>query len=153
MDNWHLGKCAAEKGGPAMTAPSILTKRLRLLALALGATALFFLVDVPQTVRIKSLVINMLPLNPKTKHNVIENLCNAASVGSANPSSSSWNCALANDITMAANQRALFNDMSAIAAEIYGEPGLVGPEMGIPGEQLGAPGKQTQVPFPSRPRQ
>lgn len=97
----------------------LFAKRTTLLALVFGAIGLFVLVDLPQTVRIKALIINSLPLADQTKHDVVENLCSAASMGSPDPSSSRHYCEVANDITLAENLRAFTDRLSQI---IMGTP-------------------------------
>ncbi len=102
-------------------AHSGLTKRLMLSGLLLGAVALFALVDVPQTVRIKALIINSLPLEIQTKHDAVASLCRAAAAGSGRPNDSALNCVLANDITAAENLKAFNNRLDQI---IRGSTGL-----------------------------
>jgi hypothetical protein len=77
-------------------------KRLKLLALALGAIALFSLVDLPQTVRIKAMIINLLPLDADSKSDIVTNLCDAAAAGSTNPNESAIKCRFANDAALVA---------------------------------------------------
>jgi hypothetical protein len=54
--------------------PLVSKKRLMLLGALVLGLALFVLLDVPQTVRMKALVINMLPLDAQTKVDTVENL-------------------------------------------------------------------------------
>jgi hypothetical protein len=70
--------------------PLVSKKRLMLLGALVLGLALFVLLDVPQTVRMKALVINMLPLDAQTKVDTVENLCLAAFAGSS--SSGSLDC-------------------------------------------------------------
>ncbi len=55
--------------------------RMNVLMVAAVAIAVFALVDVPVTVRVKALVISVLPLNLQDKQNAIMNLCQAAYAG------------------------------------------------------------------------
>jgi hypothetical protein len=66
--------------------------------------ALSIFVDVPQTIRIKALVINILPLDPQTKVDAVMNLCEAAFAGG--PISTATNCFLAHRSNTAAEEAA-----------------------------------------------
>jgi hypothetical protein len=68
--------------------PQIFKKRLTIIALALVVVAVFALVDTPATVRTKSLIINMLPLDAQSKIDAVMNLCQAAYAGGTFGSSS-----------------------------------------------------------------
>ena len=48
------------------------------LLVAVGALGLFWMVDFPQTVRLKVSIVNLLPLNPEYSNSVIANLCDGA---------------------------------------------------------------------------
>jgi hypothetical protein len=60
-------------------------RHLGFVALGVVALGLFALVDLPQTVRIKALFVNLLPLDAKTKVAAIENLCSGAYAASSYP--------------------------------------------------------------------
>jgi hypothetical protein len=60
-------------------------RHLGFVALGLVALGLFALVDLPQTVRIKALFVNLLPLDAETKVAAIQNLCSGAYAGSSFP--------------------------------------------------------------------
>jgi hypothetical protein len=58
---------------------SVLSRKyLSIIGLVAAVFALFVFVDIPQTVRIKALVINALPLDPQVKLDAVSNLCSAA---------------------------------------------------------------------------
>jgi hypothetical protein len=61
----------------------LLKRRLFIAGGIFAALAVFGLVDTPATVRTKSLIINLLPLDAQTKLDSVENLCKAAYAGSA----------------------------------------------------------------------
>ena len=82
----QLGLKEASANNPIFVIRSLvrvtaMTKQVKILALVLGGLALFTLVDIPQTVRIKALIINMLPLDAQTKRDAVVNLCRAAYAG------------------------------------------------------------------------
>ena len=52
------------------------------IGIGLGALFLLAMADIPQTVRLKAVVIKLLPLNPATTNNVIKSLCDGAYAGS-----------------------------------------------------------------------
>lgn len=103
----------------------ISAKRLTILAATAVSIALIGLLDLPQTIRIKALVIDALPISHQTKHDIIQSLCWAASVGTAKPDDSVLNCQLANDSRMAANYNAYWDRVVQVMTQFKpAEPDL-----------------------------
>ena len=84
------------QGGPIIMAP-ILKRYIKPLAIAAVALAIFVIVDLPQIVRTKALIVNMLPLDAQTKLHVVDSLCKAAYA----EFEGSWKCYFANVDTAA----------------------------------------------------
>lgn len=61
------------------------------IGIGLGALFLVAMADIPQTVRIKALVIKLLPLNPATTNNAIRSLCDGAYASSPSGPSHCYN--------------------------------------------------------------